>query len=187
MRYTTIIDIRDYPQIYRSESCRLLYLHLVLASGYHVEDKDLCGASLRQLEAQSGLTLSAVRHALQQLQKAGLVARVDGSWKVEKFVLSAPILKRPKTQTQVTAAQFREQELQQAEQRHREIQEYKDQAARLEALGKTPFMALFEQKQDAARAGDQDAAAFIARSMNIKRYQEHSRIMAERIQKSNEQ
>ena len=187
MRYTTIIDLRDFPQLYRSVSARLIYLHLVLASGYHTEDRDLCGASLRQLEAQTGLTLSAVRHALQQLQKARLVSRVGNSLKVEKFVLSAPILKRPKTQTQVTDAQIQEQQLQQDEKRHREIQEYKDQAARLEALGKTTFMALFEQKQDAARAGDQDAAAFIARSMNIKRYEEHSRIMAERNKKSNEQ
>lgn len=96
MRYTTIIDIRDYPQIYRSESCRLLYLHLVLASGYHVEDKDLCAASLRQLEAQTGLTFSAVRHALQQLQKAGLVTRQCDSWSVVKYCIPKDIATRPK-------------------------------------------------------------------------------------------
>lgn len=87
MRYTTIIDITERADLYRSVSARLLYLHLVCIAGYHTDDRDQVHTSLRKLSADTGLTVAAVRHALRQLHKAGLVEhREDGGLDVRKFV-----------------------------------------------------------------------------------------------------
>lgn len=87
MRYTTIIDIRENPRIYRNINARLLYLHLALTSGYHDEDRDICRLSLRGMAIQAGLTLSATRHALRILQEEGLVTHEGDQWRITKFVL----------------------------------------------------------------------------------------------------
>lgn len=87
MRYTTIIDIREIPRVYRNINARILYLHLVLVSGYHDEDRDICRLSLRGMATQSGLTLSALRHALKILQDEGLVAHEGEQWRITKFIL----------------------------------------------------------------------------------------------------
>ena len=71
MRYTTIIDIRDFPELYRNQNLRLLYLHLVLKSGYHDDDRDQVHTSIRRLGYETGLTVSAVRHGLAMLKKFG--------------------------------------------------------------------------------------------------------------------
>lgn len=88
-RYTTIIDISG-AHCYRSVSVRLLYLHLCLKAGYHKEDMDIVHSSLVQLASGAGLTVSAVRHALGQLEAAGLVSREGSALRVVKFV--QPIL-----------------------------------------------------------------------------------------------
>lgn len=92
-RYTTIIDISG-ASCYRSVSVRLLYLHLCLKAGYHKEDMDIVHASLVQLAAGSGLTVSAVRHALGQLESAGLVSREGSALRVVKFVQPVLAAKR---------------------------------------------------------------------------------------------
>lgn len=87
MRYTTIIDITEIPEVYRSTSARLVYLHLVCASGYHQEDQDQVSKSLRHLAWECGLSLSATRHALALLQRNNLLGRMeDGTLIVKKFV-----------------------------------------------------------------------------------------------------
>lgn len=96
MRYTTIIDLREWPHAYKSVSVRLLYLHLCLVSGYHVDDRDICKLSLRQLAADVGLTLSAVRHALKVLQDIGLVVRQGDAWHVTKFAMPKEVATRPR-------------------------------------------------------------------------------------------
>lgn len=68
MRYTTIIDISEFP-CYGNEKCRLLYLHLVLRA----DREGNVVASLRFLADQLGFTLSALRNALRQLLLDGLV------------------------------------------------------------------------------------------------------------------
>lgn len=75
MRYTTLIDISEYPQLYRSSSVRLVYLHLVLKSGFHDDDRDLCAVSIRRLANDCGLTVAATRHALGLLEKAAMITR----------------------------------------------------------------------------------------------------------------
>lgn len=95
MRYTTIIDLREWPILYRSPSVRLVHLHLALSSGYHADDRDKSPQSLRQLAAETGLTLSAIRHGLKQLEKAGLISTNNGERIVTKFVMPKEIPARP--------------------------------------------------------------------------------------------
>lgn len=115
MRYTTIIDIREMP-LYRSDSVRLLYLHLCLSAGYHEEDRDICQVSIRHLGYQTGLSVSAVRHALTQLLKASLIRKTKNGYQVAKFVMSDAIPKRAKTKReQRDQEETRQRELQQLE------------------------------------------------------------------------
>lgn len=97
MRYTTIIDIRDLPQIWNNTNITRAYLYLCLSSGYHDTDRDLVHVSVRGLAALTGLSVAASRHALQQLQKAGLITRQGDAWKVTKFVITEAPATRPKT------------------------------------------------------------------------------------------
>lgn len=90
MRYTTVIDISDMPEVYRNQAARLLYIHMALCAGYHDDDRDLVRQSLRVMAARAGLTLSAVRHALGLLQRAGLVSREGEAWKVKKWFVDTP-------------------------------------------------------------------------------------------------
>lgn len=95
MRYTTLIDITEYPDLYRNTNVRLLYIHLVLKAGYHDENRDVVALSLRSMAADTGLSFGATRHALKVLQKHGLVTIVNGRLSVRKWVAPAPISKRP--------------------------------------------------------------------------------------------
>ena len=94
MRYTTILDLRDWPALYKNHNVRLIYLHLVLSAGYHDDNRDLCRISLRRLEADSGLTLSAVRHALQVLEKNRLIKRTQQGIMVAKWLKEPTITPR---------------------------------------------------------------------------------------------
>ena len=121
MRYTTIIDIREFP-LYKNPACRTLYLHMVLASGYHETDMDQVTVSIRGLATQTGLTVSATRHALSVLMKAGLVRRQSGQLTVAKYVLQEGIPKRArskKEQQQQQLAREREQQ-----ERERDLQRF---------------------------------------------------------------
>lgn len=90
MRYTTVIDISDMPEVYRNQAARLLYIHMALCAGYHDDDRDQLRQSLRAMASRTGLTLSAVRHALGLLQRAGLVSREDTAWRVKKWFVDSP-------------------------------------------------------------------------------------------------
>lgn len=113
MRYTTLIDITEDRAIYRSQSVRLVYLHLVLKSGYHDDDRDICRISLRSLAADAGITLSAVRHAIAKLVQAGMIEPQDtGGYKVKKWVPTVIPSSRKQvkmTQADVEAAREREE------------------------------------------------------------------------------
>lgn len=100
MRYTTIIDITELESVYRNVNCRLLYLHMCLKSGYHDTDRDQLHASLRNLAAATGLTLSATRHAISKLIAANLLSRTGDTWQVLKWVQSDPISSRPKSRAE---------------------------------------------------------------------------------------
>lgn len=112
MRYTTLIDITEFPRVYKNHNARLVYLHMVLKSGYHAEDKDQIRTSIRRVAMSVGLTVSATRHALAQLERDGLLQRIEGGWSVRKWVLeSYPKQEKP---TKKTPAQ-EERERQEAE------------------------------------------------------------------------
>lgn len=84
MRYTTVIDISQIKEVYRSINVRLVYLHLALRCGYHDDDRDKVNSSIRSLAADAGVTVSAARHALAQLLKNGLLEkRQDGLYVVK--------------------------------------------------------------------------------------------------------
>lgn len=122
MRYTTLIDIRELP-LYRNASVRQLYLHMVLAAGYHESDMDQVAISLRGLSTQTGLTLSATRYALAVLVKAGLVRRQNGQLHVVKYILPQDIPKRARTKKdQLLQQQARHHELQEQEKKRAEIE-----------------------------------------------------------------
>lgn len=99
MRYTTVIDISEYPAIYRSTSARMIYLHLALKSGYHDNDRDLIDISIRRLAYDVGLTVGATRHALELLQREKIITREDTKWHILKWTVIAP----PTPRTQKTA------------------------------------------------------------------------------------
>lgn len=89
------------PDLYRNLNTRVVYLHLVLKSGYHDNDRDKSTLSIRRLAADSGLTVSAVRNALQQLEKATMIERAsDGTTTVRKWILET----KPTPRTKATAS-----------------------------------------------------------------------------------
>lgn len=103
MRYTTLIDITELRQVYRNIHARLIYMHMVLKAGYHDDDRDVCSISIRSLAADTGLTVSATRHALKTLEANGLLTRTNGTWVVKKFVVSAaPSPRRQDTATRAS-------------------------------------------------------------------------------------
>lgn len=103
MRYTTLIDISELPDVYRNKNARLLYMHMVLKSGYHDQDRDLLDKSLRILASETGLTLSATRHAVAQLEAAGLLKKEQGNWRVKKWIIQE--IPTPRTQKTTSRTQ----------------------------------------------------------------------------------
>lgn len=177
MRYTTIIDISEYPQLYRSESVRLVYLHLVLKSGYHDHDRDMCGVSIRRLAMDCGLTIAATRHALQLLEKYAMIRRQGSMTQVRKWVVEQPITPRART-----AAQAKQKEVRQAEEldrarREKELRAEEKKREELRAAGKTPFMVYYEDLQSKAAAGDPEAIRLVQVHRNT--YEAHAREVAE--------
>lgn len=164
MRYTTIIDIREFPQIYRNNNAKLVYLHLALISGYHDEDRDQTPISIRQICYDTGLSLSAVRHSLKVLISAGLLTRSGITWTVKKFVLDKPISPRIRSEKKRTAAENLERErIIKEEQNQREKEEKRKYQEEIKA-GKNPLKEMVKDLMNRAENGDQEAAE------NLKRY-----------------
>lgn len=164
MRYTTVIDIREFPQIYRNNNAKLVYLHLALISGYHDEDRDQTPISIRQICYDTGLSLSAVRHSLKVLISAGLLSRTGITWTVKKFVLDKPISPRIRSEKKRTAAENLERErIIKEEQNQREKEEKRKYQEEIKA-GKNPLKEMVKDLMKRAQNGDEEAAE------NLKRY-----------------
>lgn len=154
MRYTTLIDIRG-TKAYASPSVRLLYIHLVLASGYHAEDLDQVRVSIRGLAEQTRLSVSAVRHGLKVLAKLNLVSREGDHLRVAKYVVQDGIPKRARTKKeQHLQNQAREREQEQQERRRREIQE------QAEIIAKYLTKEDLEEWLENCRRRDEDAIVY---------------------------
>jgi DNA-binding transcriptional MerR regulator len=111
MRYTTVIDISEFPRVYKNPNARLIYLHMALKSGYHAEDKDKIKTSIRRIALAVGLTVSATRHALAQLERDQLITKIDGGWMVKKWVVeSFPEKNQVKQKTAAQEEKERQQE-----------------------------------------------------------------------------
>lgn len=119
MRYTTVIDISQSPDLYRSQSVRLVYIHMCLTCGYHDDDKGLVRQSLRQMADGAGVTLSALRHALRQLEKYQLVKRYRGKLYVRTWVEERPIT-TPSKRARKAKAEQAEQTRADEHRRHQE-------------------------------------------------------------------
>lgn len=127
MRYTTVIDVSEISEIYKNPTARLLYLHMSLKAGYHDADRDLVRLSIRRLSADVGVTVSATRHALHQLERSGLLTREGELWRVKKWVEEQQITTRAKTKREMQEQiQRLERQRQQVilEQQHQEHQQY---------------------------------------------------------------
>lgn len=137
MRYTTVIDITDYPQIYRNIHARLVYIHMALKAGYHDDDRDVCRLSIRSLAADVGITVSATRNALLQLEKSGLISKSSDCWIVKKWVLQET--PTPRTQKTVSnkdsklSAEIRKND-QEQEERARQIMDWVRSSTREQIL-----------------------------------------------------
>lgn len=167
MRYTTIIDIREFPQIYRNDHVKLVYLHLVLISGYHDEDRDQTSISIRQICYDTGLSLSAVRHSLKVLISVGLLSRSGITWTVKKFVLDKPISPRIRSEKKRSAAENLERErIIKEEQIQREKEEKRRYQEEINA-GKNPLKEMVKDLMNRAENGDQEAAENLNRYKSI--------------------
>lgn len=180
MRYTTVIDIRDFPKVYRNKNARLLYLHLVLASGYHNEDRDLADLSLREMAWQTGLTLSAIRNAIRALLGAHLITKEGDCWRITKFVLAQAIEKRVTTAKKQQEAETRARIDEEAATRERQLAEDRERNERLRAAGKTSFMSWYEEQLQKAAQGDAEAQ----KSITNKRWQTMYKQQSEAMLKS---
>lgn len=100
MRYTTVIDLTEFPEIWRNPNIARLYFFMALKCGYHDDDRDILRISLRNLAAQASLTISATRHALKVLESFKLVTQEKEAWRVTKFILD----KKPTSRTQKNTA-----------------------------------------------------------------------------------
>lgn len=175
MRYTTIIDVSESAPLYKCVGVRLVYLHLVLKSGYHDHDRDLVKISLRQLSEQTGLTLSATRHAIAVLERASMINRNGSLIRVRKWIPEQPITSRKKTEKQ-------QKEIDEAARRRAEKEQYEREqaieAARRESFrlqGKNSYMVYYEEKQRLAEAGDIEAQEFCRQ--NKEKYEEFKKAM----------
>lgn len=98
MRYTTVIDVTEIPDVWRNPNVTRLYFYMAMRCGYHDDDRDQLRISVRNLAYASGLTLSACRHALRVLQSTRLLVRQEDTWIVRKFLLE----QKPTSRTQRT-------------------------------------------------------------------------------------
>ncbi len=163
MRYTTLIDISELPAVYKNIHARLLYVHLVLRAGYHDSDRDIVDISIRRLAMQSGLTVSATRHALAILERSQLVWREGNTLIVKKWLMDETITPRAKTKREQRARDLAAERERENQERSRSMENDRIQREQLLAAGKTPFMLYYESLEAKAAAGDIDAARSMAR------------------------
>lgn len=149
MRYTTVIDISEIPEIYRNKNVSRLYFHLCLKAGYHDDDRDDVKLSIRGMAYGAGLSLSATRNAVSQLMRHGLLEKKNGVLKVRKFIVDAPITKRARKRKEIDSGTAIRDAMQE------------ETTTRIKAGEKTSWMVMYEMKMKAARSGDKDAQKFV--------------------------
>lgn len=158
MRYTTIIDLSEFPAVYRNKNVRLVYLHLVLKSGYHDNDRDLIDISIRNLAWSTGLSVSATRHALRILEQARMIKRSGPLWHVRKFIIDQEITPRAKTQRESKRAAAAAVEKARNQALNTELDKERERRQNLADNNTSDFIIYYEYLVRRAQAGDIDAA-----------------------------
>lgn len=158
MRYTTIIDLSEFPAVYRNKNVRLVYLHLVLKSGYHDNDRDLIDISIRNLAWSVGLSVSATRHALHILEQARMLKRSGPLWHVRKFIIEQEITPRAKTQRESKRAAAAAVEKARNQTLNTELDKERERRQNLADNNTSDFIIYYEDLVRRAKAGDIDAA-----------------------------
>ena len=179
MRYTTVIDISDIPAVYKNQNARLVYLHLALKSGYHDDDRDLIDISIRRLAMATGLTVSATRHAIAQLERARLLVKEGPFWHVKKWIVESTVTPRAKTAKQQKAIEEAARRQAEQEQRQREQAIEQQRREQLAAKGKTSFMVYYEGLVERANAGDIEAARLVQKHKSS--YEQHKAAQEEEL------
>lgn len=177
MRYTTIIDITEMPLLYRNINVRLVYLHLVLKSGYHDYNRDIIDISIRQLAAQVNLTISAVRHALKILVKAQLLTKEGDLWKIKKWIIQESITPRVSS---VKQKRIQDANKAREDERINMQREYNERQKSIDSYfeqGKTPFMVYYESLLQKAQQGDLESQKLVKTHYNT--YQAHKKSLEE--------
>lgn len=162
MRYTTIIDISEIPQVMKNRNAVDIYVMACLKCGYHDYDRDCWRRSYRDIADDLGITLSACRHALATLEKYHLISREDDHWRVVKYIESQTITKRPKKTAAADSSAVQEREAAAARMREEATQRAAEKA-RVAAGGKTQYQMYIESLKEKAAAGDIEAAAALSR------------------------
>lgn len=157
MRYTTIIDLSEFPAVYRNKNVRLVYLHLVLKSGYHDNDRDLIDISIRNLACGVGLSVSATRHALHILEQAHMIRRSGPLWHVRKFIIEQEISPRAKTQKEAKKKAAAAAEQQASQELNIRLDEERERRQNLRQNNTSDFIMYYEDVVRRAQAGDVDA------------------------------
>lgn len=166
MRYTTIIDISQAPEVYRNPNVRLVYLHLVLRAGYHDHDRDLVRISIRSLAAQVGLTVAATRHAIAVLTKWQLLQRAGSYYQVRKWVPEQTVTSRAKTAKQQQQLNLAAQRRADEERREREAELERIRRENQAAAGRTAWDDLADYKRQRAAAGDVSAQEWLRKNQH---------------------
>lgn len=172
MRYTTILDLTEFPTLYRNHAIRLVYFHLCCRSGYHDNDRDLIQISVRSVAKDVGITIAAARHALHQLESFALISREGTMWKVKKFIVEQPITARAKTARAARSAEIKKTEIEESERREAQRKAEEKERIKLAKQGKTSFMLYYEQRLAEAQQGNVEAQRW-CRS-NLATYQQHA-------------
>lgn len=167
MRYTTCIDISEFPSIYGNLNARLVYFHLCLKSGYHDDDRDQIHVSLRRLADEVGITLSALRHALKILEAMSFIRIECSTIYVKKWVDEKPITKRARMVAMGKAKD--ETRRREAEQKERDNERREDARRReeLESNGVSSFIVYYEKRIEEYQRGDVDALSSLKRNKNM--------------------
>lgn len=180
MRYTTVIDITEFPTVYRNIHCRILYLHMCLRAGYHDEDRDVYKGSIRTLALHAGLTVSATRHALAVLMAAQLLAKTENGWRVTKWVLTPSITARPKSRQEAAdkkaasdiVEQFQRQQQEGLERRKKEEKQQEMERRKwLEETDFSEFVKQYEAIQEKVQKNKGGVSDTIFLGKNQERYE----------------
>lgn len=179
MRYTTIIDITDIPQVYNNINATRIYLHLCLTCGFTADDMDTIRISYRQLAAILNMTLSAVRHSLSLLNRYHLITIEDNIISVRKYLPKASYKDRPKTQQEYKDEQYRKKVKADFEKSREEAKNFEEEQEQEQQRKKEQIEAFcihYREMQERADNGDLEAQQYINKPTVKIRYESWKKI-----------